>query len=634
MILLAVLVTASAFGAHDTGTMTPKSGRLVAFRSCADLVHYTKSQTIPFASGYGLGRTGRGLSPPVPASTAAGANSPQQGVDYSGTNVQATGVDEPDLVKTNGSTLFTVENGQLESVDVSSSKPKLLDTVALNQGFNTQLLLSGSHLLVLSGRGSFVQPLPAEPAIMIEPTPASTTVTELDVSHPASLKVIKTLTIDGQYVDARMVGSVVRLVSSTSIPVNLPYVTATDGSAEAVAAATAKNKRIIATSKAASWLPSYRLGKRAARPLVQCRSVRRPARFSGLGMLTVTTIDLSKGLAPQNSTAVMTDGRIVYASLTRIYVATEPWTVRPLPATPNVAPQSVTTTINAFSIADPTKATYIGSGTVPGFLLSQWSLSELDGVLRVVSTDAPAWWTNGQSQSQTSLTTLQVGNGRLSQLGHLDGLGPGDRVYAVRMIGDTAYVVTFRHVDPLYTIGLGDPAHPKLLGKLELPGFSSYLHPISATLLLGIGQNVDTKTNEPKGTQVSLFDVSNPAHPTRLAYALLGIGWSQAESDHHAFLYWPLADLVVVPFGQQAVAMHVTRSGIHELGRIVHSQANQSELPQIDRSVVVGPSLLTISNAGVASDDLSTLAPLGWARFPATPPPPPPPPRGAPTPGG
>lgn len=633
IVLLAVLATASAFGARGSAATRSKGGRLAAFRSCADLLRYAKSQTLPFVSAYGLGRAGRALSPQVPAPTAAGDNSPQQGVDYSGTNVQEAGVDEPDIVKTNGSTMFTVENGELESVDVSNSKPKLLDTVTLRHGFNTQLLLSGTHLLVLSGGGAFVEPLPAGPAIMIEPLPSSTTLTELDVSNPASLKVIKTLTIDGQYVDARMVGSVVRLVSSTSIPVNLPYVTATGTGPAAVGVATAKNKRIVATSRAAAWLPSYRLGKRAARPLVQCRSVRHPVRFSGLGMLTVTTIDLSRGLAPLDSIAVMTDGRIVYASPTRLYVATEPWTVRPLPATPNVAPQSATTTIDAFGIADPTKTTYIGSGNVSGFLLSQWSLSEFDGVLRVVSTDAPAWWTNGQPQSETFLTTLRVKRGGLTQLGRLDGLGPGDRVYAVRMIGETAYVVTFRQVDPLYTIGLGDPAHPKLNGKLELPGYSSYLHQISDTLLLGIGQNVDPQTNEPSGTLVSLFDVSNPAHPARLAEASLGQGWSQAESDHHAFLYWPQTGLVVIPFGQQAVAMHVARSGIDELGRIVHGQAKQSQLPQIDRSVVVGRSLLTISNAGVASNDRTTLAPLGWARFPAPPPTPVPLP-GAPTPAG
>src|SRR5262249_15490231 len=154
--------------------------------------------------------------------------------------------------------------------------------------------------------------------------------------------------------------------------------------------------------------PSYRLGSHAARPLVNCRSVWRPLGFSGLGMLTVTTIDLAKGLAPVDSVGVMTDGRIVYASPTDLYVATERWSVGRRPAAPELAPPTAATEIHAFSIANPAKTSYLGSGSVPGYLLSQWSLSEQDGVLRVVSTDTPAWWGSGP-ESQSYLTTLRPG---------------------------------------------------------------------------------------------------------------------------------------------------------------------------------------------------------------------------------
>jgi uncharacterized secreted protein with C-terminal beta-propeller domain len=314
----------------------------------------------------------------------------------------------------------------------------------------------------------------------------------------------------------------------------------------------------------------------------------------------------------------MTDARIVYASPKTLYVATEPWAARPLPATPTKAVDTSTTQIHAFDISNPAKTGYLGSGAVPGYLLSQWSLSEYQGVIRVVSTDTPAWRGSGPD-SQSFLTTLRARDGSLVPVGQVGGLGKGDRVYAVRMIGDTGYVATFKQVDPLYTLDLRDPARPKLLGQIDLPGYSSYLHPISNGLLLGIGQSVDPRTNEPAGTQVSLFDVSDPAHPSRVAHATLGQGWSAAESDHHAFLYWPATSLVVVPFGQQAVVMHVARSGIAELGRIVHTQVHQSQLPQIDRSVVVGKALFTVSSAGIAANGLTSLGDLGWAAFPPPP---------------
>ena len=137
-------------------------------------------------------------------------------------------------------------------------------------------------------------------------------------------------------------------------------------------------------------------------------------------MLTVLTIDLAKGLAPVDSTAVMTDGRIVYASPTSLYVATERWASRPDPSTPTQAPSTVTTTIHKFDISDPTKTVYLGSGSVPGYLLNQWSLSEFQGVLRVVSTDTPAWWGSGPN-SQSYLTTLRESSGSSSRSGRSAG---------------------------------------------------------------------------------------------------------------------------------------------------------------------------------------------------------------------
>jgi uncharacterized secreted protein with C-terminal beta-propeller domain len=621
MTRIAILVAASALAAVSLGTAAPAErapGSLTAFPSCGTLLEYAKTHAEPFVTAYGFGQ--RGGVVPVPGVAAPQASaSTTDGASYSETNVQEAGVDEPDLVKTNGRTLFAVENGRLESVRVGGT-PKLLDTLTLPNGWSRDLLLAGDHLLVLSRAGGWAVPLPAQTASIVAPIQTATTLTEVDVSDPSVLRVLQTMTVSGAYLAARMIGSSVRLVTSTPLPDELPFTTPTGTDSASLAAATAKNRAVLTGSRASAWLPTYRLGKRAARPLVQCRSVRHPASFSGLGMLTVTTIDLAKSLAPVDATAVMTDGRIVYASPTSLYVATERWSARPLQATPTKAPGGASTEIHEFDISSPSKTRYVASGSVPGYLLDQWSLSESGGVLRVVSTDAPAWMTGATGESESFLTTLRPHGGTLARLGQVGGIGKGERVYAVRMVGDTGYVVTFRQVDPLFVLDLHDPAHPVVRGKLELPGYSAYLHPIDGGLLLGLGENVDAKSNEPSGTQVSLFDVSDPAHPARVAHASLGQGWSSAESDHHAFLYWPATGLVVVPFGQQAVAMQVTRSGVREVGRLVQVGAKQAQLPQIDRTVVVGQTLLTVSNAGVEANGLSSLLPIGFARFPSPPP--------------
>jgi uncharacterized secreted protein with C-terminal beta-propeller domain len=603
------VVLVAALGALGAAVPPAQAGvtHLVRFASCSQLETYAKSHAAPFVSASGLGVSTplrAAATPGVAQANAAGATAPQEGTDYSGTNVQETGVDEPDIVKTDGNTLFAAEGGQLESVDVSSKVPKLLDTLRLATGYDNQLLLSGTHLLVLSRGGGFVQPLPAMAARMFIPVSTNTLLTEVDVSDPSHLQVEKTLTINGGYLDARMIGTTVRVVTSASVPIELPFVSGSK----------ARNATVLAHAHATAFIPTYKLGKQRAHALVQCRNVLRPINFSGLGMLTVTTINLAQGLAPVESTGIMTDGSIVYASPTTLYVATEQWNARPLPATPQIAPQDASTQINAFDISDPTKATYLGSTTVPGYLLDQFSLSEFQGILRVVSTDSPAWWGSGPA-TQSYLTTFDVGAGGLKQMGQLGGLGQGERVYAVRFIGLDAYVVTFRQVDPLHTIDVSDPSNPKLAGELTLAGYSSYLQPISNTLLLGIGQDVGTN-NEPSGTQISLFDISDLANPKLVAHTSLGQGWSAAESDHHAFLYWPPTSLVVVPFGQQAVGMKVAQSGISELGRIVQTEANASSLPQIDRAVVVRDDLLTVSSAGVKASSLSSLTDVGWTAFP------------------
>src|SRR5207253_10361519 len=131
----------------------------------------------------------------------------------------------------------------------------------------------------------------------------------------------------------------------------------------------------------------------------------------------------------------------------------------------------------------------------------------------------------GQSGGQSFVTVLAQRGDALASVGRVGNLGAGERIYAVRFIGDVGYVVTFKQVDPLYTVGLSDPEHPRVLGSLELLGYSAYLHPVGDGLLLGVGQAANEQ-GRTQGTQVSLFDVSDPAKPSRLSNKLVGNGSS------------------------------------------------------------------------------------------------------------
>jgi uncharacterized secreted protein with C-terminal beta-propeller domain len=613
-----IALVAALGGTAAESAPSAKKSRLVRFDSCGQLLTYAKSHAQPLVTAYGLGRGG--LPVPVAATTmpapAEGRTaSPVKGVDYSGTNVQEEGVDEPDMVKTDGTTLYAVTNGKLSAVDVSDPKPRLLDSLRLEAGAG-ELLLHGNRLLVLSNGGYWIEPLPAATRSIAPWQPAKSVLAEVDVSDPKQLRLVRTLTLDGSYVAARLVGRSVRIVSAAQVPSELPFVQPKDQSEEAVGQALKQNRSVVATSRAATWLPSYRITRAGAkpgreRPLVQCRHVSRPPDFSGFGMLTVLTVDLTKGLEPIHSTSVLTDGRIVYASPESLYVATERWAGRPLPEQPTTDKDGSTTAIHKFDISDPDRTQYRGSGTVSGYLLSQWSLSEYKGVLRAVSTERPAWWGPGGGETESFLTTLRHRDGALHQVGRIGGLGKGENVYAVRFVGDTGYVVTFRQIDPLQTLDLADPEHPRVLGELKIPGYSAYLHPIGEDLLLGVGQDA-TEEGRPTGTQLSVFDVSNLRKPTRLYTEHLGQGWSEAEHDHHAFLFWPRTGLVMIPFNQEAAGFKVSRArGIDRVGRVEHDSRWS-----IRRSLVVRDSVLTVSEQGVMSSALTNLAERGWAAFP------------------
>jgi hypothetical protein len=445
---------------------------------------------------------------------------------------------------------------------------------------------------------------------------------EVDVSDPSNLRLVRTLDVDGSYISARLTGTSARVVLA-SYPRPIPLANV-DGTTEQ------RRRAGIRRTRLKTWVPAYkvtneRTGKSARHSLVSCRGTRRPAVFAGLGMLTVLTIDLTKGITPVDADGLMTDARTVYASPSSLYVASERW-FDPEPATADAPPPGGRTTIHRFDTRDGDHTTFRSSGSVKGHLLNQWSLSEYQGYLRVATTTQPQWWPGGtREESESGVTVLQENGGVLSQIGGLDGLGRGERIYAVRFIEDRGYVVTFRQVDPLYVLELSDAAEPSLAGELKILGYSAYLHPIADDLLLGVGQDA-TDEGRLKGTQLSVFDVSKPSQPTRLHQRAIGSGSnSEAEYDHHAFLWWPPTALAVIPLqiypyeqgGEEfsgAIGFRAGAKGIDEAGRITHPQSSGYS-PPIRRALVVGDRLFTVSDVGIRSSRLDTLGDVAFAPF-------------------
>jgi uncharacterized secreted protein with C-terminal beta-propeller domain len=633
LVPLALGVAALASTPAVAGAAT-SSARPQAFSSCASLVgyaqrHFAVTHGVPdpqlAALQTGAPRTpdavAPGLSNQQTAASAPAAGAAPATQSFSTTNDQEAGVDEPDIVKTNGRTLYVVSQNMLYAVSVGSGGPNVVGSLALGNAYaDPTLLLNGTRLIVITSSAGPSAGIAAYPS-------AATTVSEVDVHDPAAMRVTRTLTIDGTFVDARQNGSTARLViSSAPRGILIPDV------------------RMRST--AAAWVPRRRFhsaltGRRYVRPAAACDRIRRPSVFSGLGMVTILTLDLDRGLYTADSQALMADAQVVYGSTGSLYVATQKW-IDPRLAVDQVPP-SQATVINRFDVSDPTRTTLVATGTVPGYLLNQFSLSEFAGYLRVATTSRPIWWGGGPpaSLSSSAVTVLARSGASLVPVGRVSGLGAGQQIYSVRFVDDTGYVVTFRQIDPLYTIDLRNPASPRVAGQLELAGYSSYLQPLAPGLLLGIGQDVGG--NEPSGSQLELFDVSDPAAPRLVKKVTLGAGSSsEVQYDHHALLYWPPTGLALLPVvlypsvppigiaapGQPvpavgpglgfvgAIGFHVDRSGIAEVGRITHPTVDGS-VPTIRRSVVVGDRIFTISAAGVLASSLDTLAASAFAAFPA-----------------
>ncbi len=638
-LLLATVIAIAGVVPGVGEARSTKTIRLKTFSSCNSLVAYGQRYAAKVSRGSAAPAVGMptpvaqgapgaqgapdGGTAPTAAPAPASAPGSSDG-DSSRTNVQEEGVDEPDVVKSDDKRIFTLANGKLLAVDGRAEKPRLLGSLDMN-GSGDELLLFGDRVLVLSGsEPAFGAPVPvdgfgpARPASIAPYWNPTSRLTEVDVSDPGDMRVRRTLDVDGSVVSARLNGATARVVV-VSVPRALTQ--GEDGD----------------RAKSSGWLPGAtlrkgRAGKGTRRKLSSCRAVRRSRTYSGLDILSVLTIDMEKGLPAVDVDGLMTDAQTVYASTTGLYVATQRWL--PPPASPDQGPPPLTTAIHKFDISTPGKTEYRASGEVTGSVLNQFSLSEYKGVLRIATTDTPPWWGDRQQrESESYVTTLEERSGALARVGRVGGLGRGEQIYAVRFIDEAAFVVTFRQVDPLYTLDLSVPAAPKVVGELKILGYSAYLHPVGDGLLLGIGQDA-TEDGAAAGTQVSLFDVSDLSKPVRITHRALGsFSESEVEYDHRAFLFWPKTSLAVLPveiFGKLdggsgpgfsgAVGFRVRREGIEEVGRVSHDAVKGEDYaPLVTRTLVMRDRLFTLSDIGLKASDLATLRDEAFVPFPAAP---------------
>ena len=604
---------------------------LRGFTSASQFLAYVRGEGLKLAGPYGIpgattgGFGGAGPQPPAPPGQPQSAPlrpAPEPG--HSQTNVQETGVDEPDMVKTDGDRMVLLSGTVLRLFDVRKGA-RLLDTFDLPDN-PERLFLDDGRVIALGWR----YPAPRQASSITHVSERIwTVVTVFEIASTDRLRKVSSVEIEGSYVDARLVDGVIRLaVAYTALGPQPVYANSSDPGIES--AAEAENRRMIRRSTVGDWMPHYvvqQVGKAAkAGHVHDWTAVSRPPDRSGLGMLTILAIDPSNPRA-DNAISVVGAGREVYATTTHLYVASNARDDT-VALREGRAPQEALTRIHKFDISDPKRTVYAGSGDVPGFLLNQFSMSEHDGRLRIATTTGvPGLETADPAES--TITVLAEKAGLLVRVGSVGNLGRGERIYSVRFVGALGYVVTFRQVDPLYVVDLRKPSRPRVRGILKVPGYSDYLHPIGAGALLGVGRDA-TQAGVARGIQISLFDVSDPRNPRRLDNVIQGKnGETGLESDHHRFLYWAPRELIVVPavidddpdypvdfVGALALTVDPD-TGLGRPVRITHTGRRGADPNDvlIQRSVVIGQRLITISLAGLLISDLETLDDRAWVPF-------------------
>ena len=241
--------------------------------------------------------------------------------------------------------------------------------------------------------------------------------------------------------------------------------------------------------------------------------------------------------------AVTGAGSEVYSSADRLYVTSTDWPAARSPAdgpdtitrSDVIAPRKVRTRIHAFAL-DGDSTRYVASGVVDGSVRDRWSLDEHDGHLRV----AVSWQGRTGSTRENGVVVLAERGNELEQVGELRGLGVDEEIQSVRWFDDLAVVVTFRQMDPLYTIDLSDPTRPRRLGALKIPGFSAYLHPIGDDRLLGIGSDATDERREPRRPGRRRSTSATRRDARQVGKVTFGRdSWFEAAEDPHAFTWLP-----------------------------------------------------------------------------------------------
>ena len=524
--------------------------------------------------------------------------------DYSKTNVQVEGVDEADIVKTDGRYIYYLKYSTLNIIDTENGN-KLVSTA--NLSFNNSSFYPG-EIFVKDDKLVIIGTKELE-SIISNFTgrynySAFTVAKVYNIKDRSNPKEERTVEIEGYYLSSRMINNNLYLISN-------------DYNYNAYLC----REREIDELNENDFKPRYKdTAVSETRKYVDFDCIWYMPESDDTSYLNIAALDITEN-TEANISSYLGTGSTIYASENYLFIAKPQYNYSRI-----LKKSDQTTKIYKFELKDD-KCEFLNEGSVPGTILNQFSMDEKDGYFRIATTNS----------DMTSTNNLYVLDKKLEIIGKVEGLAEGERIYSVRFMGTRAYMVTFVETDPLFVIDLKDPKNPKVLGELKIPGYSKYLHPYDDTHIIGFGE--DTKTVNygygdrviTDGMKMALFDVTDPENPKEMYSVKIGEKGTYSELlyNHKALLFSKEKNIIAFPISITEEDYSVTFQGAIVYGLSLEKgfdlKGKISNLEDgieryygtngVDRIIYINDTLYTLSRNLVKATDMNSMKTKGTLKL-------------------
>ena len=515
--------------------------------------------------------------------------------EFSKTNLQEDGIDEADIVKTDGNYIYySGINNRVVIVDANLNQVAEIKLEEDGTGYGgvQEIYVNGNKLIVITQKQTAIYSTEIinSDAISYNIPQTLTKVRLYNVEDKSNVVKEREIEIEGNYVSSRMIDENVYIITNQTI--------------------NTESENLRPTYRDSITDNSEKLVNYEDMYYIENENIKQYLNIAGFN------VNKNEEVKVQSFLGI---GDTVYANENNLYVAGTKY-VFDENAEAIMRQAKTKTQVCKFKLID-SQVEFKEFVELEGTIINQFAMDEQDGYLRIATTS---------SENNTTSNNIFVLDARLQEVGKLTNIAEGERIYSVRYIDNKAYMVTYEEVDPLFVIDLSNPNSPQILGELKIPGYSTYLHPYDETHLIGIGEETTVLENgdtDVLGLKISLYDVSDVNSPKETSkFVIEGDNvYTEALHNHKALLFIKEKGILAFPisistgpksafYGTEILTVDL-ENGIQEKGRIVSDETGSDYKKYIDRVIYIGENLYNISKSRIVSNNMETLEQTGRVDF-------------------